>query len=401
MTSRQVKRRADEQNNTDVETPTHTQKKPRANRSSSTVTNRRTRRSDGLPTPPVFDIQDSPAENMASNETHRSPKPPTAEEFKAMLRDGLANVAKKEQLDIMMTHIKRNASSLVSLEKKVESTNESNERRFEMIESRLDMGTRVPDHRQAAFDKARRSLRAWPIHGEDKDELDAAFRDFAVEALLIPDTAVRATAYSDIIRVRSSPQNSVYMEVIVKFKDPMERDFYYSKARNLAEYRTEEGSPTAGLRLDIPPYLMPTFKLLNDHGHDIRRAHGPETKRYIKYDDANLSLFLEVRLPGQVKWTRIKPEQARSFCDEKDRASYQIIRRGLMRPASEDMRNSNLVPLGQRSASTSGAQGSSASAAHVQSGGSATNAVPTIDGRRPRWIPPARDGKKPPSTQNV
>ena len=93
----------------------------------------------------------------------------------------------------------------------------------------------------------------WPIDGSDSDELDAAVRDFAVEALLVPATVVRDTKFAEIICVRSSPNNKVYLEAPVTFKDTADRDFYFSKSRDLPEYRNDDGSPSAGLQLDILP----------------------------------------------------------------------------------------------------------------------------------------------------
>ena len=209
----------------------------------------------------------------------KSPKPPTAEEFKAMLQEGLANVAKKEQLDQMMTQIKSNSNALISLERKVDSTNGSNERRFRSIEAKLDAGPCAvnDDPRRAAYDKSRCSMRVWPIAGEDQDEIDAAFKDFAVEALQIPDTVVRKTRLSGVIGVRSSPNNHVYMDILVTFPDVTERDYYFSKARNLAQYKDNDGNLTAGVRMDIPPFLLSKFKMLFDYRFDIRNAHGKET----------------------------------------------------------------------------------------------------------------------------
>ena len=397
MASRIVKRRADDPN-TDADTPSG--KKPRGSEGSATGTRRKTRRSEGCLDPPVFCIDDP---TMASQgDTQRSPKPPSADEFKAMLREGLANVAKKEQLDVMMTQVKKNATALVSLEKKVDSANESHERRFEKIEHRLEGGmpngvSSTPnDSRRVAFEKSRRSIRVWPIAGEDSDSLDATFRDFAVDALLVPDTAVRMAGIMDIIRVRSSPQNSVYLEALVSFRDASERDFYFSKARNLAAYRDDQGNPTAAMRIDIPPFLMSTFRMLNDHGHDIRKAHGTDTRRYIKFDEANLSLYLEIRLPNQVKWTRIKPDQVMSYNEEKDRASYQLIRRGLLRSTPDESSNSNMIPLGQRSQ-----QRPASTSSLPTTQGQEAGVVPTIDGRRPRWIPPGCGGVKPAATNNA
>ena len=85
----------------------------------------------------------------------KSPKPPSAEEFKLMLREGLANVARNKQLDQMMCQIKNNSSALSSLERKVDNSNDAHKRRFQSIEERLDRGTNPPrehDHRRAAYD---------------------------------------------------------------------------------------------------------------------------------------------------------------------------------------------------------------------------------------------------------
>ena len=83
------------------------------------------------PAPPVFVIEE---DSDSSSNMPGSPKPPTADEFKSMLREGLSNVAKKEHLDQMMQQIKGNSQALISLERKMEPTNESNERRFKLIE---------------------------------------------------------------------------------------------------------------------------------------------------------------------------------------------------------------------------------------------------------------------------
>ena len=379
MANRLMKRRPDESQPSDSETPTG--KKLRSSDRLLSASSRRSRNSTLDDPLPVFDLEEDMAENQTQGRSQKSPKPPSAEEFKAMLREGLANVAKKEQLDQMMKQIKSNSTALISLEKKMETTNESNERRFQLIEDRLDEGKthRPTDFRRAAFDKCRKSLRVWPIKGEDQDELDAAFRDFAIDALLIPDTVVRNTKFLDIIRVRSSPQNAVYLEALVTFQDYTEHDYFFSKARNLSSYRDDEGNPTAGIRMDVAPYLLPVFKLLNNHGFEIKNAHGKETRRYIKFDEENLSLFLEVRLPGQTKWTRIKPDQARSFLDEKDKIEYTTIRKGLLRSSSStsSLVNPNLIPIGSRAGPSSGLSGAP------------PPSMPTIDGRRPRWTPRA------------
>ena len=64
----------------------------------------------------------------------------------------------------------------------------------------------------------------------------------------------------------------------------------------------------------------------------MRRLHGKDTKRYIKYDDDDYSLFLELRLPGNPVWLRIFPCLARELKEEADREDLLNARSMLARP---------------------------------------------------------------------
>ena len=188
--------------------------------------------------------------------------------------------------------------------------------------------------------------------------------------------------------VYSSVKGESYLEILVTFEDAAERDFYFSKARNLSQFHDDKGQATAGLRMDIPPFLLPTFKLLNDHGFHIKNTHGSETRRYVKYDDANMSLYLEVKIPEGRNWIKIRPDEARLFCEERDRLDYQTIRRGLLRgqtnttasiPATSGAGlNPNLVPLGNRIH-----QGSTRSSSSNRDG-------PMPSTSKGKWVPPPR-----------
>lgn len=147
---------------------------------------------------------------------------------------------------------------------------------------------RKHDSREAAYDKARLSLRIWPIKGNDKEELEMSFREFAIEALQVSQQTMDEILLAEIIRV--------YMEVNITFFTVSDRDFFNSEPSNLASFRNEQGLPEAGIRMDIPSFLLSTFKLLNDHSYEIRNVHGKETKRYVKFDEERLSLILEALL---------------------------------------------------------------------------------------------------------
>ena len=95
---------------------------------------RRTRSSSD--TPPVFVGEEDLNETMGTdNATQgRRPKPSSAEDIKNLLKEGLTNVAKKDQIDQMVMHIRTNSQALMSLVEKMVTTNELNDKRFKPIE---------------------------------------------------------------------------------------------------------------------------------------------------------------------------------------------------------------------------------------------------------------------------
>ena len=152
----------------------------------------------------------------------------------------------------------------------------------------------------------------------------------------------------------------------------LDRDFYHKQARNLSHYIDQAGRPQAGVNMDLPSYLIGTFKLLNDHAYHIKRTHGKMTRKYIKFNDDAQSLFLEIKLPGQENWIKITPSQARKLEDERSDSDLHVIRTSLKRGAES---NSNLVPLGS-----------------TRSSGAPVTMQPeaSLSRSAPSWIPPSR-----------
>ena len=68
--------------------------------------------------------------------------------------------------------------------------------------------------------------------------------------------------------------------------------------------------------MEVPDFLGNTFKVLERHGHALRARHGPELKRHVKYDDEEMSLFVNVRLPGQEPWIKVTPDFVRTLRKE-------------------------------------------------------------------------------------
>ena len=118
---------------------------------------------------------------------------------------------------------------------------------------------------------------------------------------------------SDIVGVRKwkGARGSSSEEVIVIFRDVDTHDLACSHARNLGEQIVAPGEKKSNIRLDIPAHLLETFRTLDKHGHLLKQKYGQHLRRHVRFDDENLSLYLDVRKNSSSPWERIMPEQAR------------------------------------------------------------------------------------------
>ena len=126
-----------------------------------------------------------------------------------------------------------------------------------------------------------------------------------------------------------------------------------TKGRLLASYTDAEGKPQAGFRMEIPEFLAADHKLLNDYGYRMRRAHGKDTRKFIKFDEAAYSLILELKLPGDHTWLRISPGLARDLKKQYEQEDIKRLKNRLTaRPVSESgsssLSNPNWIPLGNK-----------------------------------------------------
>ena len=89
-----------------------------------------------------------------------------------------------------------------------------------------------------------------------------------------------------------------------------------SRAVNLGNLVRSDGRPKVGICLDVPAFLLSTFKDLNSYAYNVRRTHGKKAKTHVKFNDANASLILEPRLPESDNWLKITPSRARELTTE-------------------------------------------------------------------------------------
>ena len=119
----------------------------------------------------------------------------------------------------------------------------------------------------------------------------------------------------DIEEVRradgSAAAGAVHDEVVVMFKDRRKRDLVMASSVNLAGEVGPDMRPTARTRLEIPPELKGTFRLLTRFGTRLRARHGEGTRRHVKFDDFKGSLVTNIKLPGDENWTRVTPQMSK------------------------------------------------------------------------------------------
>ena len=159
--------------------------------------------------------------------------------------------------------------------------------------------------------------------------------------------------------MKQSPKSQTYLEVCVLFKETDNHDFVASRASNLGEFVHQDGRPKAGIRIDVPHFLLTVFKDLNSYAFNVRRSHGKKAKTHIKFDDPNSSLLLEIRLPNSENWLKISPVKARELTCEANAEELTRLQRDMR---SRTYRGSesettwgdsvNSMPLGSRTRNT-------------------------------------------------
>ena len=160
------------------------------------------------------------------------------------------------------------------------------------------------------YTNARRSLRIWPIEGASQEQIWESVGDFLHQTLGIPVSDPGQDDIEEVVRAchAGAAPDLVNNEVLVRFFNKKKRDMVMTNSPILASCVDQDGRPTAGICLEIPPELTDTFRLLARFGTRLRARHGEGTKRHIKFDDFTGSLY---SLPGDLTWTRVSPAAAR------------------------------------------------------------------------------------------
>ena len=197
----------------------------------------------------------------------------------------------------------------------------------EEVEGRIGQQMRADiaaQHREGAqtvrYRRSRRSIKIWPVKlvGTDHDTL---VRQFFIDKLQVPPRLANGVLLDTIKRSEQTQNSKIKDEILVTFAEQDDRDAIKSYANKLAD----QGG-NAGLRLDVPPHLKGSFKILNDHGLAITQVYGRGVKRSIKFDDRNENLMMDLKLPTSTSWQNITIEQARESLRIRDEINMRQIR---------------------------------------------------------------------------
>ena len=234
---------------------------------------------------------------------------------------------------------------------------------------------------------ARRSLRLWPIQGTSVDDLWAAVERFLRDSLSIPEEDLNLEDIEAVRRVADAvAPDTVHDEVVVVFFDRRKRDLAIVSSTNLAGRVDRSGRPTAGTRLEIPPELKDTFRLLSRFGTRLRARHGEGTKRHVKFDNYEGTLFTNIKLPGDESWTKVTADMARDDLEASLREENAACKKRMA---------TKLIPDPRERLSRRPAESFSEPPRTVRGPPPHSLGASSSLGQRPRWAAPPSTSRKP------
>ena len=251
--------------------------------------------------------------------------PVTTEVLLRSLKENTEEIIKSfhEHLGAVSTRVGANTSKIVELEAYCTSNarrTEANESEVSALARRVEAlekgNVQAPMQKKVTLSNdyllARRSVRVWPVPGETIEELWEGAGEFIQVNMAIPESDMNQEDIEEVRRAGTSGRPGIIKdEIIIVFKNKEKRDLLLVNSVNLSEMVGSDGRPTAGTRLEIPEELMDEFRLHTRFGMRLRARHGPGNKRHVKFDDFSGKLYSNIKLPGDVQWTRVTSQMAR------------------------------------------------------------------------------------------
>lgn len=156
--------------------------------------------------------------------------------------------------------------------------------------------------REAAYNLCRRSLKAWPVGGED---LSDAFLVFLHDKLRLSDASIAALGKIEVSR-RPGRVAEQKLEVLATFESREDRDAVKAAGPNLA------GQENVGMLIHVPGHLLDNLHALNSVGYSIKQKN-QGVRRSVKFDDENQDIYMDIKINDS--WRRITPAEARQVAN--------------------------------------------------------------------------------------
>ena len=216
-----------------------------------------------------------------------------------------------EAMDKLNKRIEETEKGLANLREHVNQGEAALERRISFkIESALEKfknerlsaasGKEVLlDKREEAYHKCRRSLRVWPVKGNN---LRDAFKVFLKAKLKLSDKKIKSLDGLDILQAMGKRARD-RGEVLVCFETKEDRDSVKAMGINLA------GQKDAGMAIHVPEHLLDNLLALNAVGYKIKANNGEGIKHSVKFDDCQMDIYLDILISGD--WKKVAPFEAK------------------------------------------------------------------------------------------
>lgn len=240
---------------------------------------------------------------------------PTGQGIDTNLRDFLLSIKdelKKTTEDVVTkfdARMEKAEANIAELSKRVESGSKELEGKIKMYvrdevakvaKGAGPMPAITSSRREEAYHRCRRSLKMWPISGDD---LEDSVKVFLRTRLKFEDQRIGALGKLEV----SLPKGKAAVdrsEVIVLFEDREDRDTVKAAGYNLANQRE------AGMSIHVPGHLLDDLYALNSVAYNIKANNESSVKRSVKFDDAKLGLYLDICIADN--WKRISPQEAKA-----------------------------------------------------------------------------------------
>ena len=158
----------------------------------------------------------------------------------------------------------------------------------------------LPSSQSDAYLKARKSLKMWPVTGDNLPQAAVTFMETKLglkKNRFSPDQIKITELYTGV----DSPAQS---QVLVEFQTVRDRDEIKALGKNL---RGESSS--VGIQMEIPDFLRGRFQTFQSLAFQLKKKN-PALKRNIKFVDSTMELVMDIKLNAESEWKAVQYEDA-------------------------------------------------------------------------------------------